>query len=298
LPSKDTIVELPAEAEPPTTLCANNFAMTEPAEPFLRWAGGKRWLARRVNTLFPNLSFERYHEPFLGSGAMFFQIASGQQAFLSDQNPDLVSAYEQLKKTPTEIIELLKTYKNTEVFYYKVRAKVASCPIEAAAHFLYLNQTSFNGIYRVNLKGQYNVPFGHRSKNFVQEDVLLAASMALKNTSIVCQDFDDAIAKVRGGDLVFLDPPYTVSHNKNGFIKYNEKLFSLEDQYRLAIAIERVKAIGAYYILTNAAHEKVAEIFSEAGEAKEVSRANLIGGRNAARGAISEFVFTNLECTI
>lgn len=264
-------------------------------EPFLRWAGGKRWLARRIQSVFPDFGFERYHEPFLGSGAVFFSVSSGREAFLSDQNEELISTYEQLKEDPESIIETLRSYENTEDFYYKIRSQISSSETEAAARFIFLNQTSFNGIYRVNLRGEYNVPYGHRSKAFLDESNLRAASRALSEATLRCQDFEECLSEIKAGDLVFLDPPYTVSHNKNGFIKYNEKLFSLEDQYRLADLVEGIQRTGAKFVLTNAAHDKVREIFSCAGEPIELQRANLIGGKKAARGAISEYIFTNLE---
>lgn len=267
-------------------------------EPFLRWAGGKRWLARRIATIFPELKFERYHEPFLGSGAVFFAISSNSNAVLSDQNSDLVLTYLQLQADPEGIIEILSKYENSKDFYYEMRSKIPGSDVEAAAKFLYLNQTSFNGIYRVNLRGEYNVPYGYRTKAFLDAANLRAASKALSRSHIICRDFEDCLHDISSGDFVFLDPPYTVSHNKNGFIKYNEKLFSLEDQYRLAKFIQGVMDIGARFVLTNAAHEKVAEIFSCAGKPIEMERANLIGGKKAARGAISEFVFTNLEVRI
>lgn len=266
-----------------------------PVEPFLRWAGGKRWLARRIGSVFPDFQFERYHEPFLGGGSIFFAIASGRSAVLSDQNKDLVSTYSQLKADPEGVIDILRGYENTEEFYYRVRSYSPNSNAEVAARFLYLNQTSFNGIYRVNLRGEYNVPYGHRSKVFLDESNLRAASKALSEATLVCRDFEDCLNDISCNDFVFLDPPYTVSHNKNGFIKYNEKLFSLDDQYRLARFVEGILEIGAKFVLTNAAHEKVAKIFSCAGKPIELQRANLIGGKKAERGAISEFVFTNLE---
>ena len=221
-----------------------------------------------------------------------------RRAVLSDRNSDLVSTYSKLRKDPEEIIEVLRRYKNTEDFYYKVRSKTPRTEAEAAARFLYLNQTSFNGIYRVNLRGEYNVPYGHRTKSFLDATNLKAASRALSKASLICRDFEDCLHDISREDFVFLDPPYTVSHNKNGFIKYNEKLFSLDDQYRLAKFVEGIMDIGAKFVLTNAAHEKVAEIFSCAGNPIELQRANLIGGKKAERGAISEFVFTNLEARL
>jgi DNA adenine methylase len=175
-----------------------------------------------------------------------------------------------------------------------VRAAKSACRFEQAAHFIFLNQTSYNGIYRVNLRGEYNVPYGYRTKDFVQAEILREASRRLSTACLQSADFMAVLENVREGDLVFIDPPYTVSHNKNGFIKYNQSLFSLQDQTRLAIFIQEIRSRRAQYILTNAAHETIAAIFDAGDQRMEVTRASLIGGTNARRGATSEYLFTNL----
>ena len=188
---------------------------------------------------------------------------------------------------------LMCTYKNDKDSYYKIRNEQPQDEITRAARFIYLNQTSYNGIYRVNLKGEYNVPYGFRKKEFLNENSLLAVSKAFQNTILKCGDFDIVRQNIGPKDLVFLDPPYTVSHNNNGFIKYNQKIFSLEDQVRLNSLIQYIKSIDAYYILTNAAHNTIKEIFNNGDTCLELSRASLIGGVNAKRGQTTEYVFTN-----
>lgn len=153
---------------------------------------------------------------------------------------------------------------------------------------------SFNGIFRVNLNGKYNVPYGNREQyNFDCENIL-SVSSALQNTQISHSDFSKTIDNVKEGDLVFLDPPYTITHNLNGFVKYNQKIFSLEDQYKLAEMIQEIKNKNAFYILTNAAHKKVKEIFDNTDTLLEISRASVIGGKGAKRGKYSEYLFTNI----
>lgn len=269
-----------------------------PTKPFLRWAGGKIWLSKRLTEVFGTLQFDRYHEPFLGGGSIFFSLPKPKRSFLSDTNQALIETYNCLKNDPHKIIKKLKKFSNDEQSYYRIRRQVYKNPYERAAQFIYLNQTSYNGIYRVNLKGVYNVPYGHREKNFLEEEVLHAASAALQNSTIFSGDFDESKDNIMRGDLVFIDPPYTVSHNKNGFIKYNKSLFSLEDQHRLALYIEHIKRVGAKYILTNAAHNTIREIFSQGEKVFEVERASLIGGRKAKRGRVSELLFTNLETNL
>ena len=266
---------------------------TTNASPILRWAGGKNWLVKHIPKLLPE-NFNNYHEPFIGGASIFLAIKPPNNAYLSDLNKDLVNTYNAVKENPSNIIEILKTFKNTKEFYYELRDQELEEKYAKAARFIYLNQTSFNGIYRVNLKGKYNVPYGNRTKNFLEEDKIYGLSERLLNASISHGDFEINKENIQEGDLVFLDPPYTVSHNKNGFIKYNQKLFSLEDQYRLSEYVDFIKNRNAYYILTNAAHEKVKEIFNKGDKRFVKNRANLIGGNNSNRGIIEEYIFTNI----
>lgn len=262
-------------------------------KPFLRWAGGKNWLIKHLNQLIPQNGINNYHEPFLGSGAVFLSINSFKTAYLSDLNKDLILTYKALKESPEMIIHFLKGFENTQDFYYLIRDQTFDNPIKQAAKFIFLNQTSFNGIYRVNLKGIYNVPFGYRTKTFLEEDVLRNVSQSLKFANLFEGDFELVKENIKRKDLIFLDPPYTVSHNNNGFIKYNQKLFSLDDQYRLSNLIDFIKRKNAFYILTNAAHTKIEEIFDKGDQKIELNRASLIGGSNAKRGQTKEFIFTN-----
>jgi DNA adenine methylase len=262
-------------------------------EPFLRWAGGKNWLIKHLDTLLPRSGFNNYHEPFLGGAAIFLSLNLYERAFLSDLNKDLIAVYKTLRKDPEEIIKILKNYRNTEEFYYSIRNQELDDEVRKAAKFIFLNQTSFNGIYRVNLKGKYNVPFGYRTKEFLDPEGLRAVSKALKKATLFHGDFDLIKENIKKKDLIFLDPPYTVSHNNNGFIKYNQKLFSLDDQKRLSQLIDYIKKRGAYYILTNAAHKTIEEIFEKGDRKLELNRASLIGGHNAVRGQTSEYIFTN-----
>ena len=265
------------------------------AAPFLRWAGGKSWFARQIPDLIEGLKFERYHEPFLGGGAVFFNLMNCKGAFLSDANKRLIETYNVIKSDVNSVVSALKNHKNNEEYYYYIRSKEFECPIERAAQFIYLNQTSYNGIYRVNLKGKYNVPYGGFGKNFLDEKNLRIVSKGRESFALFSADFFDTIENIQKGDLVFLDPPYTVSHNKNGFIKYNEKLFSVCDQKRLSEYLRTVDSKGATYLMTNADHDAVRDIFSDVPTVRTLERANLIGGKQAKRGHVTELLFTNLE---
>lgn len=264
------------------------------AKPFLRWAGGKNWLTKHLVNFIPQNGFNRYHEPFLGGGSIFFFLKPSN-AYLSDINQDLIETYSQIKNNVEGVITELMQFENTEECYYQLRNTAFENETTKAAKFIFLNQTSFNGIYRVNLKGEYNVPYGYRTKDFIDEHNLRVASKALKRSKLIHNDFNNSLKNIKNGDLVFIDPPYTVTHNNNGFIKYNKKLFDLSSQLRLSEYIDEIKDRGAYYILTNAAHEEIEKIFYKEGDRiLKLDRASLIGGKNAIRGQYSELIITNV----
>lgn len=265
-------------------------------DPFFRWAGGKRWFIPHIESILNGIHIEHYHEPFLGSGAVFFSMDHGKKSYLSDANAQLINTFIQVRDNPEKLIHNFQLIDNTEESYYRVRNELTDeQTVENAARFLFLNQTSFNGIYRVNRNGKYNVPYGFRSSWDYDVSRIRLASTKLKNTRITSGDFEINKYRVKAGDLVFLDPPYTVSHNNNGFISYNQHLFTIEDQQRLKRFIEYIKNKGAFYILTNAAHQVIRDIFLTAGDRiLELKRNSLIGGKNATRAEIAEYIFTNI----
>lgn len=265
-----------------------------PFEPFLRWAGGKTWLVPYITELIKGIPILHYHEPFLGGGAIFFNTEHRLRSYLSDANDELINAYICIRDNPETVIQIIREYHNTQEDYYRVRNLNPVDNSERAARFIFLNQTSYNGLYRVNRQGHYNVPFGARQLWRFNEEKIRNASQKLHNTNIKSCDFEKNKYIIQAGDLVFLDPPYTVSHNNNGFIKYNQDLFSLDDQYRLSKYIDYIKSKDAFYILTNAAHQIVANIFEKGDRRLELKRASLIGGKQAERKHITEYVFTNI----
>lgn len=265
-------------------------------KPFLRWAGGKAWFVPKMAELLQANAFTSYHEPFLGGGAIFFSLGFEEcEVSLSDANKELIDTYISLRDELDAVWGELQTYTNSKEFYYELREKTPSTSYEKAAQFIFLNRTSFNGLYRVNREGKYNVPYGNLKHPSIRFEVLAEASQALQGVELSVRDFSNAFDNIGQGSLVFLDPPYTVSHNNNGFIAYNQNLFSLEDQNRLAKEVEKIQARGGTYVLTNAAHEKVKEIFANCGEPIVVNRQSLIGGKQAKRGLTQEYIFTNIE---
>ena len=271
----------------------------ERIKPFLRWAGGKSWFIDHLEKLLAGQNFTNYYEPFLGGGSIFFSLSiTDAVATLSDANKELIDTYIAIRDNVEEVIKHFSTYENTSEFYYKLREKEPTNSFEKAARFIYLNHTSYNGLYRVNRKGKYNVPFGNRKSDTIDIEEIRKASVALAGTNLITHDFENRGDVIRERTLVFLDPPYTVSHNDNGFIQYNQSIFSIEDQERLARYIQYIIDQGAYFILTNAAHNAIREIFSECGHSMLVERQSLIGGKKAKRGLTSELVFTNIENSV
>lgn len=279
------------------TKLIENIESTRNVKPFLRWAGGKTWLIKELVSFLPP-SFNNYHEPFVGGGSVFIHLKSAgrikKKAYLSDKNEDLINAYQAIKENPNLLIEFLKKYKNTKEFYYRIREQKFNNNIEKAAQFIFLNKTSFNGIYRVNLKGKYNVPYGFKKyAQLFDFENINNISRLLQNVELKSGDFEDYFAQIKKNDLVFLDPPYTVAHENNGFIKYNQKIFAWEDQERLERFIQKIKDKNAYFILTNAAHENIENLFANIGARNDVKRYSVIGGKGAKRKEISEYLFTN-----
>lgn len=259
----------------------------------MRWAGGKRWLLKHLPTLLGNREFTRYHEPFLGGGSVFFHLLP-DNAFLSDLNDDLIKTYAAVRDVNDQVIQCLKQWPVNEAEYYRIRSSEPQTEAERAARFIYLNHTSFNGIYRVNRKGQYNVPYGKKDNYVFDYKSIERAGTALANANLATCSFEVTLDEIHEGDLVFLDPPYTVAHNNNGFIEYNKKLFSLNDQYKLKRYIQAIDSLGAFYLLTNAAHPTIEQIFRGCGSIITLNRASNLGGKQAKRGPVSEFIITNI----
>ncbi len=268
-------------------------------KPFLRWAGGKSWLLREIDRFLP-AEFQDYYEPFLGGAAVFLYLKqTGKirgRVVLSDINEELVDCYTQVRDNVEDVIAHLRSCRNTRDFYYEMRARVPKTESERAARFIYLNRTSFNGVFRVNLNGVYNVPYGFKEyQELFDYENLREVARLLTGFPILCKDFQQSVDGVGAGDLVFLDPPYTVAHDNNGFIKYNQKLFAWHDQERLATAIRGIAEKGAHYVLTNAADASVERLFGKTGRAIELKRYSLIGGKKAKREIKGEYVFFNAD---
>lgn len=195
-------------------------------KPILKWAGGKRWLIRAKPQLF-SLSYARYVEPFVGSGAIYFHL-SPQAAMLGDKNVELINLYQAIKDDWRKVHQLLRVHADlhNDAYYYEIRSQKPLCAAGRAARFLYLNRTCFNGLYRENRKGEFNVPRGTKDTVLFPDDNFESLASLLSGAELYSGDFERLLRRVKVGDLVFVDPPYTVKHNANGFVRYNEKIFS------------------------------------------------------------------------
>lgn len=263
------------------------------AIPFLKWAGGKRWLIASRNFEVPD-KFHRYHEPFLGGGSFFFSLRPTRAA-LSDLNQELITTYGAIRDYPHEVWRKLSAHSKShdDSYYYEVRDQRPRSATGIASRLIYLNRTCWNGLYRVNLRGRFNVPRGTKDQVLFPTDDFVALSRALRGVDLKSQGYEKSLEKVESGDFVFLDPPYTVKHNTNGFVKYNETLFSWADQERLAEICDELDRRGAFFLLTNADHESVRALYDGRFKARSVSRKSIIAGRRASRATVTELLVSN-----
>ncbi len=258
-------------------------AMGEPLAPFLKWAGGKRWFANRCLHMVPG-DFGRYIEPFLGSAAMYFALKP-RRALLADLNTDLIECYRAIRSSPAEIVALLTQHhdRHCDEHYYATRAVKPVDPIERAVWLIYLNRTCWNGLFRVNRRNEFNVPIGTKTNVVLPTDDFWAMSQMLHPADIRNQDFETTLDAAERGDFVFVDPPYTVKHNLNGFLKYNDKIFSWADQIRLRDAVVRASDRGAMVLVTNANHQSIREIYDGVGAYEVIQRASVLSASAAHR---------------
>jgi len=258
--------------------------------PFLKWAGGKRWLVEHHADIFPPYS-GNYIEPFLGAGSVFFHLCP-KHAYLSDSSSDLIETYKAIRENWRLVLKHLKRHKNnhSDSYYYTIRDSYPKTPATMAARFIYLNRTCFNGIYRVNRQGKFNVPRGTRDTVIFESDDFEALSEVLQNAELKTCDFEESIDRARSGDLVFVDPPYTVRHNHNAFVKYNEKLFSWDDQIRLSACLKKAADRGVMIVATNAYHPCVMELYEGVFDLIPISRKSNISADRQYRGKFEELL--------
>lgn len=234
-------------------------------KPLLKWAGGKTQLLGEIIPKLPQ-KYGRYIEPFIGGGALFFALKP-QGGIIADSNPELINLYRSVADDVEKVISYLSKYQNIETVFYEVRAQdwTKLAPAEAAARTIFLNRTCFNGLYRVNKKGQFNVPFGnYKNPKFLDKETLYAVSALLSDTTIICGDYKEVLRNhAQPGDFIFLDPPYLPISEYSDFKRYTKEQFYEEDHIELAQEVERLHQMGCQVILTNSNNPLVHELYNK-----------------------------------
>ena len=272
----------------------------EPIKPFLRWAGGKtRSIPFLEKCLPPKFStLNKYYEPFLGAGSLFFHLRASK-SFLSDKNRDLIECYKAIKKSPEIVSRHLQKHlkKTSEEYYYEMRKKYnnISYSISKAALFIYLNKTCFNGIWRVNSRGQFNVPYGHKEHpSLPTEKELLNVSRALSKAGLLCLDYKDAVKFAKENDFVYFDPPYPPLNGTSFFTHYTKERFTKEDHYELAQIAKELTEKGCYVLISNSDTKYIRSLYKEGFSISELEVTRWIRA-DGKRYKVKEIAITNYD---
>lgn len=259
-------------------------------KPFLKWPGGKRWLYQNYYDLIPT-KFNRYIEPFLGGGSIFFHTLPSV-ALLGDSNLQLIKTYAAIKKDWWQVVKLLEfhEFNHSREYYYKQRETTLKSTVEIAAQFIYLNRTCFRGIYRVNRDGKFNVPFGQKNKVFFEDDNFEGIARSLQGAQLYNCDFEKLIDCADYEDFLFVDPPYTVEAKNQVFNLYNAQLFSWNDQERLCKALVRARERGVKILATNAYHDSVIDLYSDNFELNTLTRYSSLADNRSSKKQFNELL--------
>ena len=272
-------------------------------QPFTKWTGGKRQLLGELRSYMPE-TYGRYFEPFVGGGALFFDLAP-EKAVINDFNEELINAYRQIKNNPAELINLLIKHKenNSKDYYLELRSadrdgRISRMTgVERAARILYMLRVDFNGLYRVNSKNQFNVPYGrYKNPKIVDVDLLYQISEYLNENDIeiLQTDFAEAVKGAQTGDFVYFDPPYIPLNETSSFTSYTHEGFSYEEQVRLRDTFKELTERGVYAMLSNSSSPLVEELYKDFNiYFVEAQRTN--GAKSSSRGKISEIIVTNYD---
>ena len=272
-------------------------------QPFTKWTGGKRQLLGELRSYMPE-TFGRYFEPFVGGGALFFDLAP-EKAVINDFNEELINAYRQIKNNPAELINLLIKHKenNSKDYYLELRSadrdgRISRMTgVERAARILYMLRVDFNGLYRVNSKNQFNVPYGrYKNPKIVDVDLLYQIRDYLNenDVEILQTDFAEAVKDAQTGDFVYFDPPYIPLNETSSFTSYTHEGFSYEEQVRLRNTFKELTERGVYAMLSNSSSPLVEELYKDFNiYFVEAQRTN--GAKSSSRGKISEIIVTNYD---
>jgi len=280
-----------------------SLILEENPKPFVKWVGGKRQLLRqfRLMNLYPPEKFDSqkasYFEPFVGGGAVFFDLFP-KKAILSDLNGELIITYNVIKKNIDALIKSLKKHKYEKEYFLKIREKDPKklSDTEVASRFIYLNRTCFNGMYRVNSNGGFNVPFGKYSNPLIcDEQNLRRVSKALRNVEIKCQDYKEVLKEARKGDFVYFDPPYFPVSKTASFTSYTKEAFLEKEQTELRDTFLELNKRGCFVMLSNSDTPFINKIYSghKGVRITKVEAGRAINSKASGRGKITEVLVTN-----
>jgi DNA adenine methylase len=259
--------------------------------PFLKWAGGKSQLLDQLWEFRPG-RFARYHEPFLGGGAFFFRLQP-ERALLSDVNAELINCYETVRDKPKQLLTALKKHTYDEEHFYQVRDSSPKGSVPRAARTIFLNKTAFNGLYRVNSQGKFNVPFGRYKKPLFRDpETINACSAALRSVDLSVCDFEKSLARAKAGDFVYLDPPYVPVSNTADFTSYAAGGFGWNEQERLARAVALLDQRGVKFMLSNSDVPALRSLY-KGFRIEQVLATRRINSRGDRRGNTPEIVVLN-----
>lgn len=273
----------------------------EKLQPFTKWTGGKRKLIPKLKELMPEI-YGNYYEPFIGGGALFFEL-SPRVAIINDFNEELINCYIQIKENPIKLIEILKIHKekNSKEYYLEIRGLDRTdkfkelSKVERAARIMYMLRVDFNGLYRVNSKNQFNVPYGNYANPKIVDEELINNISNYLNTydiTITSGDFEDSVSTVKEGDFVYFDPPYIPLNETSSFTSYTHEGFSYEDQVRLRNTVRKLTEKGVKVMVSNSSSKLTIDLYEEFNiHYVEVSRTN--GAKSSSRGIIKEVIITN-----
>ena len=271
---------------------ANDATATRP---FLKWVGGKRQLLDRLQVRFPT-DFNNYYEPFIGGGAVFFGT-NFTHATIGDINPELINAYSVVQTEVAALITLLKQHQEQHCkdFFYETRALDPETlnPVERAARLIYLNKTCFNGLYRVNRKGQFNVPMGsYKNPMICDEANIMAAHTKLRDTTIILGDYQKIAESAQPRDFVYFDPPYEPVSRSSNFVAYAQDGFSQADQEKLSRFFRELSDRGVHCMLSNSAADLIRQLY-DGFQIESVQARRAVNSVASKRGNVSELLITN-----
>ncbi|MFM7407438.1 MAG: DNA adenine methylase [Cuspidothrix sp.] len=273
-------------------------------KPFVKWAGGKRQLVPTIlaNHFPKNYHPQTYYEPFIGGGALLFSLQP-KKAVINDSNAELINCYKIIKNSLDELIEDLKNHKNDEYYYYDIRDWdreknfKSKTEVQRASRIIFLNKTCYNGLFRVNSQGQFNVPFGkYKNPNILDIAVLKAVNKYLNENqvTILNSDFYEAVKDAKRGDFIYLDPPYDPVSETASFTGYDVNGFNKQEQRRLKEVFDDLHSRGCYILLSNAYTEFISDLYKDYSQTK-ISAIRAINCHGKKRGKVDEILVKNYE---